>query len=173
MISIVEIKARCNDQERIRSILTGLGSDCRGVDHQIDTYFKVPEGRLKLRQGNIENALIFYRRPDQAGPKQSDVILHPTHTGDTLLTLLEASLGVLVKVDKMREIHYIDHVKFHLDEVKGLGNFVEIEAIDHDGVYDTDQLLAHCRHYLRLFNIQSADLLEDSYSDQLMRSHKE
>jgi adenylate cyclase class 2 len=173
MIHIVEIKARCLNQDHIRSILNKLGSDCKGVDHQIDTYFNVPTGRLKLRQGNIENALIFYRRPDQSGPKQSDVILHPTNETGTLLALLEATLGVYVRVDKKREIHYIDHVKFHLDEVRGLGTFVEIEAIDRHGIYDADQLLSDCRHYMQLFNIREEDLLEDSYSDQLIRTRNE
>ena len=170
MIRIVEIKARCLNQDQIRAKLKELGSDCRGIDHQIDTYFNVPSGRLKLRQGNIENALIFYRRPDQSGPKQSDVILHHTSETGTLLTLLEASFGVLARVDKKREIHFIDHVKFHLDIVQGLGTFMEIEAIDRDGIFDADQLLAHCTHYMKLFDIKTEDLMEDSYSDQIIRS---
>lgn len=168
MIRNIEIKARCMDPDRIRSILASLGSDCKGIDHQIDTYFNVREGRLKLRQGNIEQALIHYRRPDQAGPKQSDVWLYPTENGSTLYKVLEASVGIMVQVDKMREIHFIDNVKFHIDEVRGLGSFVEIEAIDQDGTLEPDHLLAQCDHYLRLFGIREEDLLHDSYSDQLM-----
>jgi adenylate cyclase class 2 len=168
MIRNIEIKAHCMDPDRIRSILASLGSDCKGIDHQIDTYFNVREGRLKLRQGNIEQALIHYRRPDQAGPKQSDVWLYPTENGSTLYKVLEASVGIMVQVDKMREIHFIDNVKFHIDEVRGLGSFVEIEAIDQDGTLEPDHLLAQCDHYLRLFGIREEDLLHDSYSDQLM-----
>lgn len=170
MIKNIEIKARCTDLERIRQILIGLDSNCLGIDHQIDTYFRVPEGRLKLRQGNIENALIYYRRPDMPGPKLSDVLLHPTSDGASLAALLETSLGVIAKVDKLREIHFIGNVKFHLDEVKGLGSFIEIEAIDRDGSLDTDHLLAQCHHYLGLFGVDPADLLHDSYSDQLIKA---
>ncbi len=171
MIRIIEIKARCHDLSRIRDILHALGSDCKGVDHQIDTYFKVQDGRLKLRQGNIENALIFYRRPDQSRPKQSDVMLYPTGNGSALFAMLEASIGVYVQVDKKREIHFIGHVKFHLDEVKGLGTFVEIEAIDQDGSISPDQLLSQCQHYLQLFEIKDSELLQDSYSDQLLSQY--
>lgn len=64
----VEIKARCCNPGRIRNILTGKNADFMGTDHQTDTYFKVSQGRLKLREGDIENALIFYNRPDEAGP---------------------------------------------------------------------------------------------------------
>jgi adenylate cyclase, class 2 len=59
---IVEIKARCSDPEKIRTILRARGARFAGLDHQVDTYFRVSAGRLKLREGKIENALIFYCR---------------------------------------------------------------------------------------------------------------
>lgn len=71
----VEIKARCNEPEKIRSILKNHKADFIGNDHQLDTYFKVDEGRLKLREGTIENNLIYYRRPDAKQPKASEIEL--------------------------------------------------------------------------------------------------
>ena len=144
------------------------GADFTGTDHQIDTYFKVANGRLKLREGNIENYLIFYEREDKAGPKQSNVILHKVEPGSNIKDLLTKSLGVLVVVDKMREIYFIDNVKFHLDNVQGLGTFVEIEAIDKDGNIGADKLLEQCNKYLELFNISQNNLLTNSYSDQII-----
>jgi adenylate cyclase class IV len=138
-----------------------------GEDHQIDTYFRVPQGRLKLRQGNIENALIHYDRPNQAGPKTSEVTLCPAPEGAALLAVLSRALGVLKVVDKRRRIYFIDNVKFHLDEVASLGQFVEIEAIDADGSLGEARLRAQCNHYLELLEIGPADLLERSYSDML------
>ena len=73
-VNIIEIKAKCADVSQIRSILLANKADFKGIDHQIDTYFKAPIGRLKLRAGNIENTLIHYNRPNQAGPKNSQVI---------------------------------------------------------------------------------------------------
>ena len=67
----VEIKARCNNQDEIRRILKERGAEFKGVDHQIDTYFKSNNGKFKLREGNIENDLIFYERENKAGPKES------------------------------------------------------------------------------------------------------
>ena len=84
----IEIKARCNDHEKIRGILKSRNADFKGIDHQIDTYFKVNNGRLKLREGNIENHLIFYQRSDQEGPKQSDVILYDFDLGSMLSEVL-------------------------------------------------------------------------------------
>ncbi|MEZ4700041.1 MAG: class IV adenylate cyclase [Rhodothermales bacterium] len=166
----IEIKARCADHAPIRAYLESAGAHYAGLDRQIDTYFRVPEGRLKLRQGNVEQALIFYRRPDQAGPKRSDVVLHPADaaTSESLRHTLTAALGVLVVVDKRRHIFFIDNVKFHLDAVEGLGSFVEIEAIDRDGSIGVDRLRAACETYMEAFAIAPEDLVEVSYSDLML-----
>src|SRR3989344_1945309 len=97
----IEIKARCSDAKKIRKILTKHNADFRGVDHQIDTYFRVNSGRLKLMEGNIENHFIYYEREDKEGPKQSNVTLMPTVLyGESLKEILVKSLGVLAVVDK-------------------------------------------------------------------------
>lgn len=163
----IEIKARCADTERIRKILKSLNARFIGEDHQIDTYFNVPKGRLKLRQGNIENSLIFYRRADSAAPKQSDIVLLKTEPDSGLKDMLTKALGAKVIVDKKREIYFIDNVKFHIDAVKGLGKFVEIEAIDENGDVGREKLLKQCLHYLNTFGIKEVDLIPNSYSDLL------
>lgn len=163
----VEIKARCIDQDAIRQYLQTKG-DFKGTDHQIDTYFKIPDGRLKLREGNIENSLIFYKRNDQEGPKQSDVSLFHTEPGSALKGLLVQSIGVLAVVDKKREIYFIDNVKFHLDTVEGLGTFMEIEAIDEDGTIGKEKLLEQCNFYMKEFGIRQEDLVSVSYSDLIL-----
>src|SRR3989344_8701598 len=117
----VEIKARCGDQEKIRKILRERDANFKGTDHQIDTYFNVSNGRLKLREGDIENALIFYERSNQEGPKDSKVVLYSSSPGSSLKDALLGSCGALVVVDKQRHIYFIDNVKFHVDEVKNLG----------------------------------------------------
>jgi predicted adenylyl cyclase CyaB len=169
----IEIKARCHYPDRIRDQLKQLGSSFVGSDHQTDTYFNINNGRLKLRQGNIENALIYYDRPDQEGPKLSTVKLIEVENGSALQHLLDAALGILVRVEKIREIHYIQNVKFHIDEVVGLGNFVEIEAIDRDGTLDEKHLYQQCTHYMQLFDIRESDLMKDSYSDKLITMARE
>ncbi len=163
----IEIKASCTNRKNIENLLTKGKADFKGIDHQIDTYFVVPNGRLKLREGNIENHLIHYHRADQKGPKQSLVTLFKTEPDSSLKQLLTDALGIKTVVDKQRAIYFIDNVKFHLDEVKGLGQFVEIEAIDKDGSIPVVQLQEQCEYYIRLFGIKPADLLTTSYSDMI------
>jgi adenylate cyclase class 2 len=164
----IEIKARCEDIEKLHGLLMAAGASYRGEDHQRDTYFRCGQGRLKLRQGNIENALIHYQRSDLAGPKVSAVTLYPAADAGRLRQVLEKSLGVLIVVDKKRRIYYIENVKFHLDEVQQLGFFAEIEAIDADGMLGEEKLRMQCDYYRQLLGIQDAHLLAYSYSDLLM-----
>ena len=166
----VEIKARCPDPERVRIVLRQREARFAGLDHQVDTYFHVAQGRLKLREGNIENALIHYHRPDASGPKTSDVLLHHARQGSGLKETLAAALGVLVVVDKQREIYYLDNVKIHIDRVDGLGSFVEIEAAG-DEQADRGALETQCRELMTAFGIRKDDLVAESYSDLLMDKH--
>jgi predicted adenylyl cyclase CyaB len=163
----VEIKAYCRKVEQARNTLLAAGALAKGIDNQKDTYFNCTNSRLKMRQGDIENALFFYSRPNEAGPKYSQVSLAEVINGARLEEVLEVALGVLKIVEKRREIYSIDNVKFHIDEVPGLGTFVEIEAIDSDGSLGREYLLKQCRDYCLLLHIRSDDLVEGSYSDML------
>ena len=164
----IEIKAHCDNADEIRSILQQKGAEFKGTDHQIDTYFNCTHGRLKLREGNIENALIHYQRENTEGPKRSDVILYKSDPESSLKKLLEASLGILTVVDKQREIYFVENVKFHLDTVKSLGSFVEIEAIDYALDIGEFKLMQQCNQYIDLFKISNEDLIADSYSDLML-----
>jgi predicted adenylyl cyclase CyaB len=168
----VEIKARCDDLEPLRRKLRRCGALKAGTDHQNDTYFHASKGRLKLREGNIERALIHYERPDQAGPKTAGVHLlqlSPEQCSP-LRDLLGRALGRTHQVIKKREIYFRDNVKIHLDQVEGLGLFVEIEAIDEAGTLTVEHLTGQCREMMEALGIDPKDLLTHSYSDMLAGS---
>lgn len=164
----VEVKARSDNHEFLRSYLLEHGAEFKGIDHQVDTYFVVPSGRLKLRQGNVENNLIFYNRGDKSDPKQSNIAFSEVDAKSNVKEVLELALGVLVEVDKTREIYFIDNVKFHIDTVKGLGSFMEIEAIDYEGFIGVDKLRDQCNFYMKELRIREDDLLTNSYSDMIL-----
>src|SRR5215204_5736844 len=98
----VEIKAICRNPGFIRAWLLEHKAEFRGTDHQTDTYFNVLNGRLKLREGNIENNLIFYQRENQQGPKNSNFSLVKIIDADGLKEVLFKSLGVKIIVQKKR-----------------------------------------------------------------------
>ena len=165
----VEIKARSSDSRFIRDYLLSKGAEYKGTDHQTDTYFKAPNGRLKLREGNIENNLIFYSRPDQAGPKESVFQLVKVEDAAGLKKALTSANGIKIIVEKKREIYFIANVKFHIDEVPGLGSFVEIEAGNITApLLGAAELKQQCDDYLDAFGIREEDLVEVSYSDLLL-----
>jgi len=164
----VEIKAKCSNQEHIRRILQSKNADYRGTDHQIDTYFNVNTGRLKLREGSTENCLIYYNRDNVKTPKQSEVILFPTKSNSSIKRILTKSNGVLIVIDKRREIFFIDNVTFHLDKVDQLGTFIEIEAQSDAGTIEREELKKQCQYYVNLFEIKENELVTCSYSDLLL-----
>ncbi|MER3499122.1 MAG: adenylate cyclase [Chitinophagaceae bacterium] len=164
----VEIKAKCSNPDFIRNFLKEKEAAFKGLDHQTDTYFNTRNGRLKLRQGNIENNLIYYERNNQAGPKSSHFNLIKIEEADKLKSVLAKAMGIKIVVEKKREIWFIDNVKFHIDEVPGLGAFVEIEASNLYADKTKEELLQQCNYYLQEFEIRESDLVEVSYSDMML-----
>ena len=164
----IEIKARTNRTDEIRKYLLANKADFKGTDFQTDTYFNTAKGRLKLRQGNIENNLIYYERENQLGPKQSNFSLVQVADADGLKAMLETAIGIKVAVEKQREIYFIGNVKFHLDSLQQLGHFVEIEASNKYEPLSTEQLNEQCNFYIKEFGIETNDLIDISYSDMML-----
>lgn len=162
-----EFKARATDPDLLESRLLQLSPKFIGEDLQVDTYFNVSTGRLKLREGNIENALIWYERLNVAGSKLSRVLLYSHKPDPALKAILVKVHGIRVIVEKRRKIYFIDNVKFHFDEVPGLGSFVEVEAIDRTGEIGIDKLKTDCEGYAILFGIGPQDYISCSYSDMI------
>ena len=163
-----EFKARALNLEELEELLLKQNPCFAGEDRQIDTYFNVAHGRLKLREGIIENALIHYERSNTADAKQSNVILYQHQPDGSLKQALTAALGIKTVVDKKRRIYFIANIKFHFDVVKDLGTFVEVEAIDENGSLGVEYLKEQCAAYISLFGIRTEDFVAESYSDLLL-----
>jgi len=170
-ITNFEFKAKADNLKELEEKLLKLRPAFKGEDHQLDTYFNVNTGRLKLREGNIEHALIHYVREDAAEAKQSTILLYQHQPNDTLKEILIRTLGIKILVDKIRRIYFIDNVKFHFDVVKGLGNFIEVEAIDKTGETGLQKLKEQCNFYALLFDIQPANYIANSYSDMILAAN--
>ena len=164
-----EFKARANDLLSLENKLQTLSPKLIGEDHQLDTYFNVEKGRLKLREGNIENSLIYYERKNVTDSKQSDVLLYPFQPDHSLKEILTKVHGIKTIVDKRRKIYFIKNVKFHFDKVEGLGTFVEVEAIDSDNL-GIEKLKKQCKYYAHFFGIKDGDYESQSYSDLILKT---
>jgi len=165
-----EFKARLRDARHIRAELKRLGAHFAGTDHQIDTYFTVPEGRLKVREGRIENSLIFYQRTNAARTRRSAVEMVELPPRNNVRAVLSRALGVLAVVDKRREIYFVENVKIHLDRVRGLGTFVEVEAMTRSG--NLGKVRAQAAVFQKLFAIDTSDIVPLSYSDLVMEKRR-
>jgi adenylate cyclase, class 2 len=164
----LELKARNRDLARSLRTCEAIGARDEGTLRQIDTYFAVPRGRLKLREQppRSEAQLIAYERPDVPGRKESRYRIVPTGDADGLRAALTAVLGVRVVVSKVRRLFIFEGVRIHLDRVDELGDFIEFE-----GVETADSDLAGFEPILAelcgSFEIADGDRLSTSYSDLL------
>jgi len=164
----VEIKARCDDPDKVIDLLISNGASLSYEDHQTDVYIDVVHGRLKLRKSPRENYLIHYHRKNMLGPKKSEVILAPVKSVDSLEKILAKVIGKLVTVKKKRKVYFQDNVEFYIDDVEDIGTFLEIEAKDIRGDIGEERLTEQCNHYIKLLNISQEDLIPCSYADMLL-----
>jgi len=162
---LIELKARAEDLQKIRRKLINMGAKHVGTYHQIDTYFEVPTGRLKLREtsGKKEAELIYYEREDKPEPKRSNVYIIKIPNSMNLKNILKKILKATIKVDKIREIYQYKGTQIHLDEVKGLGTFIEFERRIHDLNKDQEAV----NNLKKELNITDDHLESLSYSDLL------
>ena len=164
----VEFKVKTNDISIPENKLLGLNPHYIGEDRQADTYFNVQKGRLKLREGNIENALIYYERENTNNAKQSNILLYQHNPDPVLKEILIQVHGIKVVVSKKRKIYFIENVKFHFDTIDDLGTFIEVEAIDRTGEIGLQKLQRQCDHFADFFEIAASDYIAFSYSDMIL-----
>ena len=165
----IELKARLGNLDAAREMARSIATSNLGLQEQTDTYFRCPNGRLKLRQ--IEHApaqLVWYARSDEQGPAASDYRLVPVTNPEALKDALDSAYGIWCVVRKRREIYLYDNVRIHLDEVKDLGTFLEFEAVLSSKV-DEKQGQAQVADLRARFLISDADLLAVSYSELMAK----
>jgi len=130
----IEIKARIESIESVFSKAAGLADEGPMEIVQDDTFFECRNGRLKLREfSQNKGELIFYRRADQSGPKESFYVVSPTASPDTLRESLSLAYGEVGRVRKIRTLFLAGRTRIHLDRVEGLGDFMELEVVLDDG----------------------------------------
>jgi homotetrameric cytidine deaminase len=166
----IELKATDPDPARSLAVVQAIGAEDHGVLHQRDTYFRVPSGRLKLREQEPGGAtLVQYDRVDAAAARESRYRLVPIPDPAVTRAALEASLGTLAVVEKHRHLLTWRGVRIHLDDVAGLGSFIELE-----GVAEPDSDLAHelemVTQLTESLKIAPERILRTSYSDQILGS---
>jgi homotetrameric cytidine deaminase len=161
----VELKAHDPDPGRTLERALAAGAEDRGVLRQRDTYFAVARGRLKLREQEPGGAtLIAYERPDAGSERVSDYRLVPVAEPEPLRVALAAANGVSAVVVKRRRLLIWESVRIHLDEVDGLGSFLELEAVAEQGS-DLRHERARLGELRRRLEIGDDALREGSYGD--------
>jgi homotetrameric cytidine deaminase len=163
----VELKARDAEPARTLRLALAAGAEDRGTIEQRDTYFAAPRGRLKLREEAPGDAhLIAYERADGPPARQSRYRLAPVPDAGALRDALDAALGTVATVVKRRRLLVREGVRIHLDEVEGLGTFVELEGVA-DAGSDLGREAELVRGLQEELGIAPGELVAGSYADLL------
>ena len=169
----IEIKARLRDRAGFIDKARALATEPPEILSQEDVFFTARHGRLKLRIFGLDRGeLIFYQRPDTAGPRQSDYVISKTRDVTSLRAALTGALDVVGVVHKRREVYLVGQTRIHVDQVEGLGDFMEFEVVlqpgqtGQDGERIAEDLMAE-------FELRPDDLIEGAYIDLLLAREPE
>jgi predicted adenylyl cyclase CyaB len=163
----VEVKAYIESVSALIPRVAALATSGPTEIDQDDTFFRCENGRLKLRGFSDESGeLIFYRRPDQQGPKESFYMVSPTSSPSTLRQLLTLSYGQVGRVEKHRTVFLVGRTRVHLDRVRGLGEFLELEVVLQDGE-EVETGIAEAHALMEKLGFRSSQLIEGAYVDLL------
>lgn len=171
---MIELKARVNAPDPVRRKIIDLRAHHIGTFKQIDVYFEVPKGRLKLREveGKNTTELVYYERENVAKPKRSNVFILEVQKPAVFKSLLEKVLKIRVTVEKLREIYRYQGTQIHLDTVEKLGVFVEFERetpADLQAIRKNQQTL---EGLMKKLEIKPENLEKLSYSN-LIQKHNQ
>lgn len=168
----VELKARDPDPARTLERALAIGAEDRGELRQRDTYFGRAHGRLKLREQETDDTILFdelieYSRPDSTAARTSTYRRVPVADAAPLREALDSAYGTVVTVVKSRRLLLWEGVRIHLDHVEGLGSHLELEAVAELG---SDLTGEHAKvERLRAeLGIEDDDLVAGSYADLLV-----
>lgn len=166
----IELKVRINSLNRMRERLVSSGVDNKGALHQIDTYFNSKKGRLKLREVNSQEfELIYYERPDTSESKVStyQIFSFDEIQAKKIKFVLDSANGVLITVEKKRELWMYKNTRIHLDSVINLGEYAELETV----VNDMSMQEAQIEHdeVVNLLGLDQYEKCDVSYSDLLLK----
>jgi predicted adenylyl cyclase CyaB len=161
----IEIKARVRYFTKLQQSAAQLSdTPCQTIPQE-DTFFNCPQGRLKLRElGPNHGQLIYYQRQDITGPKHSDYKILNTDDPTNLKLILAEAYGIRGIVKKIRYLYLVGQTRIHLDDVIGLGKFMELEVVLQPGQTDTDgQAIAE--HLMNKLGVEDSDLIDSAYMD--------
>jgi len=165
----IEIKARIPRIDALLPKAAALADRGPVEIAQDDTFFRCESGRLKLRTlSPSAGELIFYRRADRQGPKESFYHLTPTSEPDRLRETLSLACGQIGRVQKTRTLLLVGRTRIHLDRVEGLGDFLELEVVLEDGE-PLEAGMQEAHDIMARLGVASSQLIEGAYLDLLIQ----
>ena len=172
MAKNIEIKAKLPNAEALLAKAKEITQSQGEIIHHRDIFYKTPKGRLKMRFfDNGSGELIFYERPDSSAAKTSEYHIHATDEPATLHGVLVSSPGVAGMVSKIRTLFLIGQTRLHIDEVEGLGSFMELEVVLKENQSSEEGEKIANEIYSSTLELDPADQVSGSYFDLIQKEN--
>lgn len=168
MAKNIEVKARTSDLKHKLKLALKIADGIPESFYQKDTFFYSNKGRIKLREfGEGYGELIYYIRDDSYGPKESEYFITKTSDTDSLLIILDKTLGIKGIVEKNRTLILCGQTRIHLDQVEGLGSFIELEVILKPD-QQQPEVIEIAEGIIKALDIGENDLVDVAYIDLIL-----
>lgn len=159
----ITLKAQLYNLLPVENRLKAMNARFAGIDVQTDTYYRIDKGRLKWRQGNVENLITHYERHEVDGIETTTVYRYDLDPSEEDIADLRRDHDTIGEVHKTRHIYWVGNIKVHLDTLASGEQFVEIEAIDQGKKIAHPELMQQCKALQAKLGISDEDLVPTGY----------
>ncbi len=145
----LELKVKVDSFDELKKLLNSIKAEFVKELNQKDIYYVTQKGLLKLRIENGEQSIIKYLRDEKSNDRFSDYDVLYFSKGNA-----EKFFGELFTieavVEKQRLLYMYDNTRVHLDNVKNLGTFLELETLVLNGKEDAVKRFNYIVNALKL-----------------------
>ena len=137
-----------------------------GCLKQKDTYYLVGVSRLKVREETNQTHVIYYKRANTEQSKDSRyfIVSVPKSVTGVVKTVFKSVFGSKKVVEKQRDLYVHENTRIHLDSVKNLGEFLELETVVGDERKYADYTKEH-EDVINMLGLNLYPKIAMSYSD--------
>jgi len=162
----LELKTKLKSHIKVLKILNSIGAENKGILNQKDVYYSVPKGLLKLRIENGNESLIYYNRDEKGKNRWSDYdYIRFSDSGAE--KMFNKIFEVETIVQKKRQLFLYDNTRIHIDTVKKLGKYLELETLVIKGKSNAQKRF---KHILDLMELKDLPEIRKSYRDLMIEN---
>jgi len=164
MAKNLELKIQINNPVNLIEKATKVGARFEKELNQKDIYYRSDSGLLKLRLQNGRAELIQYKR-DEKNPERWSEYYVLQITDKSAESFFEKLFSIEAVVEKTRLLYIYKKTRIHLDKVRDLGDFLELESVVNQ---NEDESKSEFDEVVKLLSLDTSKQIKKSYRDLIL-----